>query len=575
MPLLDGRQNRSLVSEHGRRLALLSGCLLLATAGCSLLYDVSGVQCSDTSDCQRLGPAFEGTMCQRSFCVTTNTGTGGDGGGGGDPEGCTSNAQCIDADPYGRATACIDGECIKLIGPGCPWVIGLGEGMKNLRQPAPIIIGAYAPMDDIAPSVSTYVMNYELAIDEMNRETSGGLTGGPGGSSRPFIAVLCGSIENPDLAGSMDHLIEDLRVPAIIAALNPPDLKELFNTKGLPNDVFFMSPIDADTTLTTLPDSGLLWHMLPEGQDLAVGYVALVREVEKYLRQERELDLAEPIKVALVEARSQFLLDIGTKLRADLTFNGDLGTKANEDSGHFLAARTDAAAQVDDPDVTKATDALLDFEPDIVISLGTEESLVLIHDLDARWAPTLGPKPFYVVSPMVSGLAALTTLDAAKGRLMGVNFAGAEDTTLYDELQRNLRLEYGAISGLDGKENFYDAVYYVMYAIAAAGSQGDLSGRDVKNGLARVIDMQSPTSFPVGPGRIPDALAYLTSPNSRFALEGTLGPPSFNEITGARDGRPSYFCVANGERIQDALLYDPENHAVTGTQSCIADFPVP
>lgn len=564
MRLLDPRRQRRLIL----RLAALP---LLALAGCSLLYDVSGVQCSDTSDCELLGPAFEGTMCRRSFCVTEDSGTGGIGGDAGD---CTSNAQCIDDDPYGQATACIDGECTKLIGSGCPWILGLGEDMKNLRQPEPIILGAFAPIDPVAPGVSPYVLNYELAIDEMNRATSGGLTGGPGGSSRPFIAVICQGLENEDLAGSMDHLIEDLQVPAIVSALNPPELKEMFNTKGLPNDVFFMSPIDADTTLTTLPDNGLLWHMLSEGRDLAPGYVSMVHEVEEYLRVTQGLEQTQSIKVALVEARFQFLLDIGSELMDTMTFNGDLDADANEDGGQFLRLRTDSAAEVERPDISQATDDLLAFEPDIVISLGTEESIGLINDVDARWAPSKGPKPFYLVSPMLSGQDTVANLEAAQSRLFGVNFAGAEDTTLYDELQDSLVLEYGNVANIDGKENFYDAVYYLMYAIAAAGDQGELGGREVKAGLARVINLNAQT-FPVGPDAIPQALAYLTSPNAEIALEGTLGPPDFNTLTGARRGLPSYFCVEDGERIQDALRYDRETGAVTGTQPCIPDFPVP
>ena len=373
----------------------------------------------------------------------------------------------------------------------------------------------------------------------------------------------------------MDHLIEGLQVPAVVSALNPPELKEMFNTKGLPNNVLFMSPIDADTTLTTLPDNGLLWHMLPEGRDLAPGYVSMVREVEKYLRVQRGLDASEPIKVALVEARFQFLLDVGSELRDVLVYNGDVSVDDNEANGHFLGLRTDSAAEVARPDVLQATDDLLAFQPDIVISLGTEESLGLIQDVDARWAPTLGPKPFYLVSPMVFGQTALVDLEAAKDRLFGVNFAGAEDPTLYDELQRNLELEYGDIPGMDGKENFYDAVYYLMYAIAAAGDQGELGGREIKAGLARVINPSSAQTFPVGPDAVPEALAYLTSPNSEIALEGTLGPPDFNTVTGARRGLPSYFCVEDGERIQDALRYDRETGAVTGTQPCIPDFPVP
>jgi len=559
------------------RPAQLAGSLALFASvglvGCSLLQQVGGTQCTETSDCEALGGDFVGTVCQASFCVTPDTGTGGMGGGGSGE--CTTNSACIDApENFGEPAACIEGTCVPLKTDECPWVLGLGEDFANLRKPEPIIIGAYAPIDPVAPTTSAYMLNYEFAIDEVNGVTGGGIPGGPGGSSRPFVAVVCDSVDNPDLPASMDHLIEDLQVPAILSALYAPELKEMFNTKGLPNDVFFMSPIDADTTLTGILDNGLLWHMLPEGRDLAPGYVALVAEAEEYVRVQRGLSPTDPVKVALVDAKCQFLLDISTRVLMEMTFNGGLSVVANQNNGHFRRLQTECAAEFDQPDVSGTVEQLLDFVPDILVSIGADESLDLVGGLEAGWMPALGPKPFYLASPWVFGLPALTssTLANAHQRLIGVNFAGAENPMLYEQFLINIQAAYEGVEGLDGKENFYDAAFYLMYAIAAAGDPSRLTGRHIAQGLERVIDTFASESFPVGRDSFNSALAYLNIPDSTIELIGTLGPPEFS-TTGARKGLPSYFCVDNGVRIQNALLYDKDTGTISGSQPCVPYFP--
>jgi hypothetical protein len=42
----------------------------LATLSCSLIIDTSTKQCSADADCQKLGAAFAGSVCQQNLCVT-------------------------------------------------------------------------------------------------------------------------------------------------------------------------------------------------------------------------------------------------------------------------------------------------------------------------------------------------------------------------------------------------------------------------------------------------------------------------------------------------------------------------
>jgi hypothetical protein len=580
----------SLLDPSGRR-RLLSRLAVLPTLGlvaCSLIYDLSGVQCTETADCQALGA---GTVCENSLCVTPEpadgSGGGGGEGGGGSPA-CTTNDECIEAS-YGDPAICRAGSCIplKLLAPTaqCPAVLGLGENLEYLRKPDPIIIGAYAPIG-FNPAADPVLQNYEFAINQMNRGSNGGISGGSGGSKRPFIAVVCKAIDvdfDADLEASMDHLVNTLEVPAIISALNAPELEDTFSTIGHPKNVFFMSPLDADTNLTFLDDDGLLWHMLGEGRDVAPGYLALVPEIEEWIHAQHGLAPTDPIKLALVDADDQFLIDISSEVVEGLEYNDGLSAFQNEANGHFTRIRTESAAFGDPSVVAPAVQELLSFAPDVIVSMGSHESLQLIRDLEISWAPLLGPKPFYVVSPAVFGAPALTSdvgvPSEVHSRMLGVNFAAAEDSTLYDAYLSELKSIYAVGedgANLEGKENFYDAAYFVMYAIAAVGNAPRLTGKEVASGMLRLINPDSSAELiRVGYDDVPKGLLTL-SMGFDIELMGTLGPPEFNQGTGARTGIPSVYCVdAQKNRIEDALRYDPDTGMLTGSQACVPAFPPP
>lgn len=56
----------------------LSGGLL---AGCSVVIDVDSKQCTTSSDCEALGPAFSGSTCEQSVCVKPSANGGTNAGG--------------------------------------------------------------------------------------------------------------------------------------------------------------------------------------------------------------------------------------------------------------------------------------------------------------------------------------------------------------------------------------------------------------------------------------------------------------------------------------------------------------
>src|SRR5262245_36882191 len=252
--------------------ALWASALL---ASCSMIFDLSPDQCGSTADCKSFG---EGFYCEAGTCKTdaptggrggtsgtsgnsgtsgggttggggANGGTGATNGGGGaggntggrggtDSEGggggmppeaeCETNADCEAKDPdlYPvQPTACIEatpGEpltatCVPLKSTECPILmpsIDEEQWLENLRGENPIILGAYAPLNDTT-LVSNYSRAYDLALTEFSRQEVG--LPGPGGSLRPVVLVVCDhESEQPLLESSLDHLVGELKVPALI-----------------------------------------------------------------------------------------------------------------------------------------------------------------------------------------------------------------------------------------------------------------------------------------------------------------------------------------------------------------------
>lgn len=613
------RKQRSL-TDLGAVLLVLGGA-----ASCSFLYNLDQVQCEVISDCY--GAGFpSGTKCVDNICVapsigdggtssntptnttgggttstggtgsggtsstdvggsnnggtssttnTSNNSTTGTAGAGGMPE-CSDNEDCIDQNK-GNPAICRDSTCIPLADETvCPVVLGAGDDLEFLKNYDPIIIGAYSYINPLVPEESAPTANYRLAIEEVNNRY-------PGGSKRPFIAVVCDAYN--DVPISMDHLINKLQVPAMLSSLYTSDLKSSFETYGQsPYNVFFMSPLEADSTLTDpeLDTRGLLWHMLPEAVDLAEAYTPLIARTEVLVRERASIP-SDPIRVAMIVLDEPFLEDIANVITAKAKFNGkSVGENLQDDN--FLRINITAT------DTGNTLQQIQQFRPHIILAMTYSEfnSQPVLQGIENSW-PTLvnlngQPPPFYVLSPYMIGLK--SGLDRAaqyenppggdypgflplRERELGINFSGAEDKTLYNAYLPNLLADNpGATYVLEGSENFYDATYFLMYSVVAAGNVPKLRGTDIAAGMLRLLG-PSPDEYDVGPLDVTRATGFLrANPDDLIELYGTMGPPDFNTGSGARRGRFSLWCVddlGDGmEYVTDTMIYDPDTNMLVG-----------
>ena len=281
---------------------------LIATgtlSGCSQIYDLSPDQCGSSADCASFG---ENYFCEEGMCKERD-----------DPGECDSNADCLDAD-QNTPRACIEVEpgristrtCVTLTTPDCPRMLPTGDGVngeqwkEDLRLPGSIVIGAMGPLP--AEGYSKFTRNYDLALTQLS-DFAGGVRG-TDGAFRPIVAVLCNG-EDPDAAQLMEnvrHLVDVVRVPAIVAGMPSADLQDAFSqtTQSDVNpDVLFVSPNSSNDALADLPDRNLVWNILSAGDQVAIPYASLLTRTIDYLHRVRGVPVDENIKVAVVFATDQ------------------------------------------------------------------------------------------------------------------------------------------------------------------------------------------------------------------------------------------------------------------------------
>jgi len=578
---------------------------LLTAPACSVLYDLNADQCSVDADCLKLSSAFP--TCEAGVCVaasaggdggsgaTSNAGQGpggeSNGGAGPDAVECQTNGECIDAN-VGQPYVCQAGKCVALLTKECPLVVGT----QNLRAAQPIIFGAYALAPD-AVSRSVLTRNLDLAVSEFTGKVTG-LRGGPNGTRRTLAFVVCNSSfpNNPPgtidaFTPSLQHLIDTLHVPGIVSGLQAKDLQAVFSQKLDPAGTFVISPYEQDSELAALSDSGRLWNLLGATTDIAPTFGPLLARTDAYLRKTPAfLKLASPdakLRVAVVASNIASQTDVRDAVL-------DLPELENFEVKPFLV---DSAQLTTNPDVSILAGNLFDYAPHIILALaGSEfiEGVFPVLENGTTWSTRTAQqqRPMYLLGPTMAPETWSTyaakrneTMGGWKSlfnRIVGVAYASAEDPKLLNDYEDRLIAASGDLSDPSvvlGSESVYDAAYLLIYAAAAAGEVPTLRGKDMANGMQRLV---KGTSYNVGPAAISGILTALDNGDD-VGLRLTLGEPNWNVARGTRNGLGSVYCINDAGTAfeatfppgpdRDVLRYDPSTQLLEAKPlPCINTF---
>jgi hypothetical protein len=640
MALTGGRVLLKTLYATKRSQARLSSraCWLLAVCAlaCSQMMNVEPDQCSSQVDCRRFGVEY---ACVAGLCelASETDGAGGnDAGAGGEIAGdqragaaghaeggslgsagtedggdagshagsngaaaesgaagesaqseepisepCTSHKQCFDRHGDEDPFACVDGLCVALKSPDCPLVLPAKDTRYDaLKSSDAIVLGAFSHVLPASNQLNNSSQNYDLALTELMEEANG--IPAAGGKRRQIVMVVChyDYATQDELLAPALHLIDDLRVPGIVAGLKADDLQYVFDEVGLKYETFFISPLAPDQNLLDHGDDGLMWHMLSGPREMSITYVPLLELTITHLRNLGVIAPEEEVRVALLTSTKERVLgDIGAAIRDGIRFNGR--TSAENFPENFLAVSVTSLDTAGMQDASRVAREILSLKPHVVISAAGVEATYLIPLLEVLWEDeTEGQsRPFYLLSPYQysnDDLLSKIEFHGTHGsdrplhrRMAGVNWAGAANRTVYEEYARELTTNYANVELPVSGENFYDAAYYLIYATAAAGNP--LSGTRISQGMERL--MSGPPSYAVGRSDLNAALTTLyTSSRNTIELIGSMGPPAF-DLAGGRREAGSVYCINSAlEYMPDHMRYDPESEGLTGTFPCWA-FP--
>jgi hypothetical protein len=549
---------------------LLLGAAVLATSaalggGCSLLLHADADQCSTTSDCLARGATFAGYTCAGGTCVAPVATVTPEGGADAAP-GCASNADCTPtptAAAEGHLEVACDVDthaCLQLTTDECPYVIGDYTGATA----APIFLGAFATFPRTGPTSHPSYLNYAFALNEFD-VTSSGVPAGLGTGRRMPVAVACDDgLDTAGLGTAMTHLIKDVHVPSIVAALPSAALSQVFSTyaSASASDIFVINPFSADSNLTSLTTSGLLWSMLGQPGDVAPAYTAFLPDLETYVRTSPLWTLGSTgkMKIATVTANATDLNDLASAVEPVLVWNG--GQSTTLDTSNYLSVvlsdSTLNGSSVNSVDVSSAEAAILQFQPQVIVSFASEEFFKLMTLLETDWPSA--QLPFYVVGSYNMGSTTLQTiLQTSKAtlpqRVAGVGIASSNDNQVLNQYNQDFVSYLNSPTSQQdlGQENYYDAMYFAVYSLVAAGRNvSPITGSDIAQGMLDLISPKAPP-YEVGPSDQGDVFTALGQ-RSQISLVGALGPPDFNVFNGARVGQGDVYCLQQ----DDAGVYNYE-----------------
>jgi hypothetical protein len=490
---------------------------------------------------------------------------------------CSSNADCVSRSGNGAPYHCTtDGKCVALRSSECPLVYD----SDAVKSDNPIYIGAFAPLPPATPDMSSGLYPFRLALGEING-AYGGLVM-PNHERRPLVIIACdncaaGTCGASGIDDAAAHLIDDVGVNAVLATLEPSDLRRVFENhrdKG----VFMLSPLGATSVLTSsFDDNDLVWTMLGQPSDLSVVYRDLITQrVEPYLRNVRGIG-SRPIRVALLRGTDAFSLELSSLVADEIVWNG----KSAADNGDNYQGFT-----LDSQSLDSVVTQLLAFEPDLVISTAADEvtrrDSGIVWQLETKWTGLVAdnqPLPFWILSPYNAGSLGdvmhlleteMTGADASPtSRFVGITAASAPDGKLQSLYAVNVKDAFPDADPDTG--NFYDAFYFLAYSIYAA-HQNDPGGTDIASGMHRLL---SGDSYDVGLADIAHVTSALKDATSTISLNGTLGPPAFDSDGIHIDPGSVYCFEASGGGVvlySDALRYDRTAQSFSGTFACFTGF---
>ena len=454
---------------------------------------------------------------------------------------CVSNSACTEQATAAHggsdtvAAVCVkqSGKCVELLTDDCDTITG------DYSSDDAVVIGSlFSTKGAQAATNIQRQQSAQLAVTQIN--DVGGM---PLGGATPKKLVLVSCDESTDLVRAGDHLVNDLKVPAIVGPNTSQDTLDLSTAVSIPGGTVVMSPTAVASSVGSLLDDDLTWLMVPTDVQRAPLMIGQIGELEQQLKQDHD----GAIKLGIVFRNDA--LGIGTRTSLNsLMLNGKALSDATNLGNHVHINPYTIGTADQMPLVAE----YLAFLPDIVVLAGTAEAITQVMvPLEAGW-PSGTPRPYYVLIDSVKVpelITAATGNDDLRARVRGTGITPSPTSAaVYGAFKVDYQVAYPGSSIISGMGPAYDATYAIAFALAAKKDE-PVSGTAVKQGLRMLAGGR--TMIELGATRVLSAFQALaegeaieargTFTSLSWSGDGTvLGGTIEVWCIGAPDGKPTY-----------------------------------
>jgi hypothetical protein len=358
-----------------------------------------------------------------------------------------------------------------------------------------------------------------------------------------------------------DHLVNRLRVPAIVGPNTSQDTLDLSNAISVPGRTVVMSPTAVASSVGSLIDDDFTWLMVPTDVQRAPLMISQINALEGTLKVARSVDA---VKLGIVFRDDA--LGIGTRSSLNaLVLNGkplsdptNLGNRVHINPYDFSAENQHEIIA-----------EYVKFLPDIVVLGGTAEAISRVMvPLEAAW-PAGAPRPEYVLIDSVKVpelITAATGNDDLRRRVRGTGITpAASSAPVYEAFKLDYQIAYPGSSIISGMGPAYDATYAIAFAFASS-LDGSLDGTAVKAGLRKLGggDM----SIEIGATRALSAFQRLAA-GETIEAHGTFSALDWSADGTTNGGTIEMWCIGvpGGKPAYQSsgLTFDVKTQKETGT----------
>ncbi|CAN5910235.1 hypothetical protein BH11MYX4_BH11MYX4_50880 [soil metagenome] len=543
-----------------RSLLILTFAAATVTTGCAAMYHLDDYTTADEKTAATTPPWSEvegGTSSEGGSPGTTDAG----------PR-CTTNVECNRFGVSSAAGSTTGGSaepsvCVKSLGHCAPLTtLDCPRAHGDYLNDDAVVVGTMLGGGDVTIEQAAL-----LAAEEIDTDGAGGAGGLPAlanGKVRPLVVVGCTA--SGDVGRAARHLVDDLRVPAIVGPTSGDDVVNITQQISSKGGTLLITPTAVASSISKLADSDLTWRVVPSDTQRAKLVIAQMNDLETVLRTTRSLTT---VKLGVVHRTDSLGLSARDAISGKLIINGRFISDAAN------AANVSIDGYANKPGVVSALSSVVSkyagtFKPDLIFVTAPEQISDLVVPLEAALtAARVVNKPYYICSDAAKTQPFLDAIDAAslpadiRRRVRGVGIRpDTGSAAVLDTFTATFSQRYGNPPSAFPAALSYDAMYAVAYAIAASPDPV-ATGAGVAKGL-RALGVGD--AFDVGASAKIQVMKSLAAGKS-VSLRGTGSLMQWDSSGDLAGGTAEVWCIGTAAPAAFAgagLTMDVQTQVVGG-----------